>query len=89
MDKQNAELRISTNRGGTRVFLDLREVREFSRATAEDLATLTAIVEDSSLDTSFVTIALGLLNDLAFQLQQSVALVCDSIAMPVAEEGRT
>ena len=46
MDKQNAELRISTNRGGTRVFLDLREVREFSRATAEDLATLTAIVED-------------------------------------------
>jgi len=84
MDKQNAELRISTNRGGARVFLDLREVREFSKATAEDLATLAAVIEDSSLDTSFVNITLGLLNDLAFQLQQSIALVCDSIETPSA-----
>jgi hypothetical protein len=82
MDKQKMELRVATNRGGARVFQSLYEVCEFSRATSGDLATLTAVVEDSDLDTSYVIQTLGLLNDLAFQLQQSVALVCDSIETP-------
>jgi hypothetical protein len=82
MSSNQMDLRISTNRGGARVFQNLQEVREFSKATSDDLATLTAVVEDSDLDTSYVIQTLGLLNDLAFQLQQSIALVCDSIETP-------
>ena len=67
----------STNRGGARVFKDLREVREFSAATSQDLAMLTAVVEASTLDDCYITQMLGLANDLAFQLQQSVTLICE------------
>lgn len=74
--KWPSELRITTNRGGDRIFLDLRQLREFSVETADDLATLTAVIGDSNLDAGFVMQTIGLLNDLAFQLQQAVALMC-------------
>lgn len=76
MKATKADLRILTNRGGDRVFLDQQQVRDFTEATSEDLATLTAIIENSDVDDSFISHALGLLNDLAFQLQQSVKLIC-------------
>ena len=57
--------------------VDLREVREFSAATSQDLAMLTAVVEASTLDDCYITQMLGLANDLAFQLQQSVTLICE------------
>jgi hypothetical protein len=78
MANSHAELRIVTNRGGARVFKDLREVREFSAATSQDLAMLTAVVEASTLDECYITQMLGLANDLAFQLQQSVTLICEA-----------
>lgn len=76
MSIAKAELRITTNRGGDRVFLDQQQLCEFTKATSEDLATLTAIVEKSECDSYFISQAVGLLNDLAFQLQQSVELMC-------------
>jgi hypothetical protein len=72
------ELSVTTNRGGRRVFEDIREVREFSVETARDLATLSAVIEDSKLDEPFVIRTLGLVNDLAFQLQQSIELMCEA-----------
>lgn len=72
------EMRIVTARGGSRVFPDLNEVRAFSRATAEDLAALTVIMTDANADSPFSEQMWGLANDLAFQLQQSVALMCKS-----------
>ncbi|CAG4891478.1 hypothetical protein [Paraburkholderia gardini] len=75
-----AELRITTNRGGARVFRDLRDVREFSMATAEDVAVLTAVIMESTADSGLVERTLGVVNDLAFQLQQSVALMCEAEA---------
>jgi hypothetical protein len=80
MANSHAELRIVTNRGGARVFKDLREVREFATATSQDLAMLTAVVEASTLDDSYISQMLGPANDLAFQLQQSVALICEAEA---------
>lgn len=74
----SSELLIVTNRGGNRVFGSLQEVREFSASTSEDLALLTAIIEDTDLDPAFAIRAVGLLNDLAFQLQQAVALACET-----------
>ncbi len=70
------EMRIVTARGGSRSFLDLHEVRNFSKATADDLAALTTIMTESNADYGFVEQMWGLANDLAFQLQQSVALMC-------------
>ena len=75
-ESTSSELVITTNRGGNRVFSCLGEVREFSVAPSEDLALLTAVLEDSNLDPAFVMQTHGLLNDLAFQLQQAVALAC-------------
>jgi hypothetical protein len=76
MRPEQTDLRVTTNRGGARVFMDLRQLREFSIETARDVATLTAIVEASEADESFIKQTLGLLNDLSFQLQQAVELIC-------------
>lgn len=79
---QRDELLITTNRGGNRVFSCLNAVREFAVATSEDLALLTAVIDDSRLDPAFVMQTHGLLNDLAFQLQQAVALMCEADGAP-------
>ena len=70
------EIRIVTARGGSRVFGDLPELRVYSKATAEDLAALTLIMTEANADSPFSEQMWGLANDLAFQLQQSVALMC-------------
>jgi hypothetical protein len=72
------DLQITTNRGGRRVFSDLREVREFSVEVARDVAMLTAVLQDSTSDEGFVMQTMGLLNDISFQLQQAVELVCEA-----------
>lgn len=80
VDAITPKLQIATNRGGRRVFLDLREVREFSVETSRDVATLTAIIQDSESDEGYIAQTLGLLNDISFQLQQAVELICDAEA---------
>ncbi|WP_034192208.1 hypothetical protein [Burkholderia cenocepacia] len=72
------EMRIVTARGGSRVFSNIDEVRNFSKATADDLAALTLIMTESNADYGFVEQMWGLANDLAFQLQQSIGLVCEA-----------
>jgi hypothetical protein len=72
------DLQITTNRGGRRVFSNLREVREFSVEVARDVAMLTAVLQDSTSDEGFVMQTMGLLNDISFQLQQAVELVCEA-----------
>ncbi|WP_157647215.1 hypothetical protein [Burkholderia ubonensis] len=71
-------LRILTNRGGNRIFQHATDLREFAQATAEDLAALTRVMKESRSDSSFIEQMLGLANDLAFQLQQSVDLMCEA-----------
>ncbi|WP_105771303.1 MULTISPECIES: hypothetical protein [Burkholderia] len=72
------EMRIVTARGGSRAFSNIGEVRSFSKATADDLAALTLIMTESNADYGFVEQMWGLANDLAFQLQQSIGLVCEA-----------
>ncbi|SOY56027.1 hypothetical protein [Cupriavidus taiwanensis] len=75
INRLTKELRIATNRGGSRVFSSLQEVREFARHTARDVACLTAVAQSSSEDESFIVQMWGLVNDLAFQLEQAVDLI--------------
>ena len=70
------EMRVITARCGVRVFWDLNEVSRFSKATAEDLAALSLVMTESKADATFSDQMWELANDLAFQLQQSVALMC-------------
>ncbi|NMV41846.1 hypothetical protein [Ralstonia insidiosa] len=72
------EMRVTTARGGDRVFENLDEVRKFSKATAEDLAALSLVITESKADPTFSDQMWELANDLAFQLQQSVALMCEA-----------
>lgn len=72
------ELRITTNRGGDRVFRDLRQLREFAVETSKDIANLTVILQESESDDGYISKILGLLNDLSFQLQQTVELICEA-----------
>ncbi|KGS08609.1 hypothetical protein [Burkholderia sp. ABCPW 111] len=78
MAERTTEYCIATNRGGARVFRNLIDAREFSVATASDLAALTAVIRASTEDDGLIDQAWALVNDLAFQLEQSVAIVCEA-----------
>jgi len=79
-NSSRTELRITTNRGGYRVFSHLEELRLFSIETARDVATLTAVLMESTSDDGYIAQTLGLLNDLSFQLQQCVEMACEATA---------
>ncbi|CAJ0699216.1 hypothetical protein [Ralstonia wenshanensis] len=71
------QLRILTNRGGNRVFDDAREALFFARETASDLASLSAVFQEST-DAEQVDLArsIGAMNDMAWQLEQALTLLC-------------
>jgi hypothetical protein len=80
-EEPQVELRIVTNRGGgSRVFSNLQELHLFSNEAARDVATLTAILMKSTSDEQYIAQTLALVNDLAFQLQQSVELISEASA---------
>ena len=73
------ELRIRTNRGGDRVFDDARETLFFARETASDLASLTAVFQESTdAEQADLARSIGAMNDMAWQLEQALTLLCSA-----------
>lgn len=71
------EFRIHTNRGGDRVFDNAREALFFAKEVASDLASLTVVFEEgANADTVFMTRSLGAINDMAWQLEQALEILC-------------
>lgn len=73
------ELRIHTNRGGDRVFDNAREMLLFTKETASDMASLTVIFEEAAnaaADWTFMARSMGAMNDMAWQLEQALEILC-------------
>ncbi|KJJ95046.1 hypothetical protein UB44_23300 [Burkholderiaceae bacterium 26] len=70
------ELRIRTNRGGSRLFENTNEMLFFARETATDLASLTAVLEGAAdAEPGFLARSIGTMNDIAWQLEQALEIL--------------
>lgn len=70
------ELRILTNRGGNRVFVTASELLYFAKETASDLTALTSVIQDVDADLPDISRSIGAMNDMAWQLEQALDLLC-------------
>jgi hypothetical protein len=68
-------LSFPCNGGGSRQFSDIADLKEFARKTSAYVATLTAVLSESEAEHAYIYQQLGLVHDLAFQLECALGLV--------------